>query len=495
MDDVTNNTRSQWWKDPGMRKLNILLFAGYLGAMTNGYISSLMSSLITNPRWVRDLTGLSNPTLLGLVVAAQPLGCIAAFIPAPWVSERYGRRVGVAVGNLGMIGGIIGQILCKTANQFLVMRLIVGFASSFNTLSSSALVLELAHPRQRAVVGALFNTFWFLGAINAAWIAFGTLRISSSWSWRLPVALQLFWSVAQLILILWCPESPRWLISVGRREQAKTLLSKYHANGDQNDQLVLREYTDICTSTEADQSRRATGWSALFSTPGNRKRLMLSIVIGVATQWVGNGIMNFYLAPVLHTIGIESASKQQGINGGLQIYTWLLAFGAAFLAERAGRRRLFLTSVGTMLIFMSIVAICSALYSYTKSLTASYAVIISLFLFLGGYVIGLTPIPILYVSEIWPSRLRAKGTSVFWFSQAVATCFNQYVNPVALQRISWKYYLVYVGVLILVLAFMFICVPETKGLSLEEVHRMFDRQSSDEVVLNEVTTGGRNGEA
>lgn len=147
-----------------------------------------------------------------------------------------------------------------------------------------------------------------------------------------------------------------------------------------------------------------------------------------------------------------------------------------------------------MLLFMSIVALCSALYSSTKSLTASYAVIIFLFLFLGGYVIGLTPIPILYVNEIWPSRLRAKGTSVFWLSQAVATCFNQFVNPVALQRISWKYYFVYVGVLIVVLVFIILYVPETKGLPLDEVHKMFDRQPSDEVVLSGVSTGERHEE-
>lgn len=494
MNSISNNTQSQWWKDPGIRQLNFLLLACYLGAMTNGYISSLMSSLITNPHWTRDLEGLSNPTLLGFVVAAQPLGCIAAFIPAPWLSERYGRRVGIATGNIGMIGGFFGQIFCKNATQFLLMRLVVGFASTFNTLSSSALVLDLAHPRQRAVIGALFNTFWFLGSISAAWIAFGTLSISSSWSWRLPVALQLCWSIAQLALIIWCPESPRWLVAVGRKKQAKAILIKYHANGDQNDQLVLLEYSNICASAEADQRSRTAGWYALLSTPGNRRRLMLSIIIGVATQWVGNGIITFYLAPVLRTIGVESASKQQGINGGLQIYTWLLAFGAALLAERAGRRRLFLTSVGTMLLFMSIVALCSALYSSTKSLTASYAVIIFLFLFLGGYVIGLTPIPILYVNEIWPSHLRAKGTSVFWLSQAVATCFNQFVNPVALQRISWKYYFVYVGVLIVVLVFIILYVPETKGLPLDEVHKMFDRQPSDEVVLSGVSTGERHEE-
>lgn len=206
---VPNNTHPQWWKDPGLLKLNILLLACYLGAMANGYVSSLISSLITNPRWLVDLEGISNTTLLGLVVAAQPLGCIAAFFPAPSLSDMFGRRTGIILGNIGMIVGGVGQIFCKKSVHFFVVRLIVGFASMFNTISSSALLLELAHPRQRAVAGALFNTFFFVGSMTAAWASYGALNISNSWSWRFPVAIQSFWSVAQLALVIFYPESPR----------------------------------------------------------------------------------------------------------------------------------------------------------------------------------------------------------------------------------------------------------------------------------------------
>jgi sugar porter (SP) family MFS transporter len=471
-----------------MRKLNFLLLACYLGAMANGYVSSLISCLITNPRWFEDLKGLSDVKLLGLVVAAQPLGCIAAFFLAPWLSDKFGRRTGIIFGNIGMTGGFIGQIFCTTSAQFLGTRLVVGFASIFNTISSSALLLELAHPRQRAVAGALFNTFFFIGSMTAAWTSYGALSIPSSWSWRLPVAIQLFWTVAQLILINFCPESPRWLVINGKGEQAKIVMAEFHANGHVDDQLVLCELSKMCASDEMENQNREAGWLSLCSTPGNRKRLVLSVAIGVATQWVGNGIISFYLAPVLRTVGITSSYKQQGINGGLQIYNWFLAFGAALLAEKVGRRRLFLTSAGTMLVFMSIVTICSAFYSTTRSMAAGYAVIVFLFLFLGGYVIGLTPIPILYVNEIWPNHLRAKGTSIFWVSQAVATCFNQYVNPIALERIMWKYYIVYVGVLVVVIIFMFFYVPETKGLSLEEVSGIFDGQQTDAAVLHVVAS-------
>jgi sugar porter (SP) family MFS transporter len=480
---LANNTHPQWWCDPGMRKLNFLLLSCYLGATANGYISSLISNLIANPRWLSDVRGLSNTKLLGLVTAAQALGCIAAFFPAPWLSDKYGRRAGIIFGNIGMIGGIAGQIFCTRFDQFLAMRLVVGFSSIFNTISSAALLVELAHPRQRAIAGALFNTCFFLGAIAAAWTSYGALRLQSSWSWQLPVAVQLVCPLAQLTLIQFCPESPRWLIRKGKEDVARTTLIKYHANGHDNDQLVQEEFSKMQASAEIERQNRASGWLTLCATPGNRKRLILSVVIAIATQWVGNGIISFYLAPVLQTVGITNTFQKQGINGGLQIYNWFLAFGAALITEKAGRRRLFLTSASTMLVFMVLITICSALYSSTQSVTAGYAVIVFLFLFMGGYVIGLTPIPILYVNEIWPSHIRTKGTSVFWVSQAIAICFNQFVNPVALDRIAWKYYLIYVGVLVAVINFMFFYVPETKGLSLEEIGSIFDREESESIEL------------
>jgi sugar porter (SP) family MFS transporter len=365
---------------------------------------------------------------------------------------------------------------------FVAMRVVMGFCGIVGTISAAALLVEAVHPRQRGIAGALFNTCFFLGSIGAAWATYGALGIKGAWSWRVPIAVQLFWAVGQLALIWKCPESPRWLVRNKREEEAKKMLVKFHANGYEDDVLVKAEFDKMCAEAAIEKHNGKAGWRALYATPGNRKRLILCVVIGVATQWVGNGIITFYLTPVLRTVGITNPFQQQGINGGLQIYNWCLACCAALLSEKAGRRRLFLTSASTMLVFMVLVTICSALYAKTQSAAAGYAVIVFLFLF----VIGLTPIPILYVNEIWPSHLRTKGTSVFWVCQAVAVCFNQFVNPIALDRITWKYYLVYVGVLVAVVVFMFFCVPETKGLSFEEIGKMFDKEQEDEIALADV---------
>jgi sugar porter (SP) family MFS transporter len=485
MSSLPNNTHPNWLYDPGLRRLNFFLLASYLGAISNGYTSSLISSLIANPHWLRDIHGLDTTTRLGLLTSAHSLGCIAAFFPAPWISDKYGRRAGMMLGNMVMICGFTGQVFCSTFEQFLLLRMLVGSASIINTISSAALLVELAHPRQRGVAGALFNTCFFIGSTAAAWTSYGSLHLRSAWSWKIPVAVQIGWSLASLSLTIFCPESPQWLIRHGRSESAKSILLKYHANASPTDEFALAEFAAMQASARTHVL--VSRWSSLYSTPGNRQRLLLSIVIGVATQWVGNALVSHYLPPVLLTVGITNPLSQQSINGGLQIYNWILACSAALLSERAGRRRLILTSTTLMLFFMICVTIFSALYVHTHSAATGYLVIVFLFLVMGGYVIGLTPIPILYVNEIWPSHIRTKGTSVFWVSQAVAVCFNQFVNPVALERIAWRYYLVYVGVLVAVIGFVWRWVPETKGLSLEEIGEVFDKRRED---VLELTRGG-----
>lgn len=472
---VSNNTHRLWWRDPGLRSLNILLLSSFLGSIANGYDVSLISGLEATPRWFNDISGTKNTNTLGLLIAAYSFGGVLSFFPAPWVADRLGRRWGIIIGDVGIIAAVIGQCFCKTAVQFLATRLVLGFFSLFNSISSTALLSELAHPRQRAIVGALFNTFFFVGSITAAWTCFGSHNIDSSWSWRTPVIVQLFWTSVQLVFVVFTPESPRWLVSNQRHDEAKGILARYHANGDESDELVLVEFSEICASLELAKISNVS-WASLFATPGNRRRVFICLGLGLATQWVGNGIISYYFAPVLETVGITNATQQQGINGGLQIYNWFLSIAGAMLAERAGRRRLFLVSSSAMLLFMVLVLACSAVFANTDNSSSGTAVIVFLFLFLGGYVIGFTPIPILYINEIWPTELRAKGGSVYWFSQTLAVCFNQYVNPIALREIQWRYYFVYVGVLVAVVCFVFFFIPETKGKSLEEVAGIFDKE-------------------
>lgn len=148
-------------------------------------------------------------------------------------------------------------------------------------------------------------------ARSASWTCFGTEFIKNNWSWRIPSMLQGIPSVFQFFLILWGPESPRWLVSKGKDTQALKTLAHYHADGDETDALVLYEFNEIKAGIELDRTVAANvGWSALWKTPGNRRRMLIIIALAFFSQWSGNGLVSYYLNQVFKTIGITNTTIQ-----------------------------------------------------------------------------------------------------------------------------------------------------------------------------------------
>jgi MFS family permease len=127
--------------------LNFLPLSAFLGGIANGYDGSLISSLAAIPQWYTDLS-LHDTNTLGLVIAAYSFGGILTISPAPWVTDRLGRRWSITIVDIGTIGASAGQGVCTTAVQFLATRLIIGCSSLFISISTCALLAELAHPRQ-----------------------------------------------------------------------------------------------------------------------------------------------------------------------------------------------------------------------------------------------------------------------------------------------------------------------------------------------------------
>lgn len=227
------------------------------------------------------------------------------------------------------------------------------------------------------------------------------------------------------------------------------MLAKYHANGDMDDELVLFELAEIKEAIQVERNAtEGVSYASFLKTPGNRHRLAIIIMVAFFSQWVGNGIISYYLVKILDSVGITGSTQQTAYNGGLQIFNWLMAIAGSLSCERVGRRRLWLTSACGMLVSFVIITACSAAYAEKGVKPAGTAVLAFLFVYFGFYDIAFTGLSTAYPLEILPFSLRTKGAALQGFFVACALFFNSYVNPIALDAIAWRYYFVYIGILI-----------------------------------------------
>ncbi|PVF99738.1 general substrate transporter [Serendipita vermifera] len=467
----------KWWQHGYIVKLNLLLIIPLITSYANGFDGSMMNGLQSVERW-QEYFHHPTPEDLGLFNAIQSIGAFCAIPLAPYVADGLGRKWGIVIGSFIVLIGAILQTATQNLGMFIGSRFCVGFGTTFAQMASPLLISEIAYPTHRGPLTSLFNTLWFSGSIVAAWSTFGTFRIESDWSWRIPSALQGLSSIIQLLFIWFLPESPRWLINRGRDEEAKEILAKYHAGGDVNHPLITFEYNEIKEALALEAEAARVSWLDLFRTPGNRRRMRIIIGIGVFSQWSGNGLISYYLSKVLNGIGITSSNDQTLINGILAIYNFIIAITASMNVERTGRRPLFIIATAGMLVSYAIITAMSGTYEKTQNAGAGRALLAFVFIFNGFYAIAYTPLLVSYTVEILPFLIRAKGLAAMNFSVMGAIIFNQYTNPIALDALKWKYYLVYTCWLVFELVYVWLWALETKGRSLEETAALFDGEDA-----------------
>lgn len=484
-----------WWKQKHLLKLNFSLGSLFMLASAVGYDGSLMNGLQALTQW-NDFMDTPAGAWLGFINVIYWAGVGISSPLTAWAANKWGRKPVIYVGYLFLILATVMQTAAQNQATFIVSRFFLGLSTGIYGNAVPLLTTECAYPTHRGIITSLYFTGYYCGSILAAWITFGTRNMKSSWAWRIPSLLQAvcpFTAIPGLLLIC---ESPRWLISVGRKEEARRLMVNIHAGGDTSSILVRDEFEEI-EKTIAHEQKASEGvsYTEMIKTPGNRHRLFITISLGILSQWVGNGVLSYYLALMLDTIGITTVTNQTLISGCLQIWNLIFAVVGASLVEKLGRRVLFMSSFVIMFISYIIITALSASFAKTGSAGMGTAVIPFLFMYFLGYDIALTPLMISYPVEIWPYRLRGRGLSVAWIAMVLGVIFNVFVNPIALAAIAWKYYIVFVVILAFYGAIVWFTFPETKGYTLEEMVKIFDGEEAILTGINSEKVVGKDADA
>ncbi|KAF5661358.1 lactose permease [Fusarium circinatum] len=479
--------KTPWHQKRNFRRLYGLLVPAGLGVeITTGFDGSVLNGLQAIDKWQSHF-GHPEKATLGLISASMAIGSVAAVPIIPYLNDRWGRKMSVILASIIVTIGVIIQTASINIGMLIASRVIMGFGLTICLSGAAQLLTELCYPKERAVIIGCFQVSWYVGSILAAGLTLGTYDWTSDWSWRLPTIFQIVPSLLQLGFVWFVPESPRWLISRDRHEEALAILVEYHGEGDPNSAFVAAEFRQISEALRLEKEASTRPWRELFTARTNLRRVAVALCVGLFSQWAGNGLVSYYLAKVLATVGITSRLRQQQIN--LSLSCWNLLTGAAaanFGTDFFPRRTQLLIGFGSMCAIFACWTGASAVFAGDETNnSAAIAVVALIFIYYAFYNL-MMPLQYLYNSEVFPFIHRAKGIAIMQLANKGGTGFNQFVNPIGLANLKWRYYLVYVILLGVETFTIWLIYPETKGVSLEEVAVVMEGEGANvEMVEND----------
>ncbi|KAJ5382979.1 Major facilitator superfamily domain general substrate transporter [Penicillium concentricum] len=458
-----------------MWKLYLFLTVAYLCSALNGFDGSLMGALLPIEQFQETFGAGLVGSKASLIQGMYTIGGVSALPFVGFFLDTWGRRCGMFAGSCAVI---LGTILGGTANhmdQLLASRFFLGWGYSLASSAAPAYVVEMSHPEYRDILTGLYNCQYFVGAIAAAGACRGCLRFESSLAWRIPIWCQLISSSIVVLTVWFIPESPRWLYSHGRREEAWDVITKYHGEGSRDNAYVhlqVRDYEQAINLEGSD--KKAWDFRELVNTKAARWRLMCVGIASFLSQWAQAGVTSYYIGGLLATAGVTDTTKVLNVNLGNTILSASGAYMGSYLGPKFRRRPMMIgASIACSICFASLSA-TTGVYAKTEQTGAATGSIA--FIFLTGlcYSFGWTPLQAMYAVECLSYETRAKGMAMYSVFTNIALLVNQFGFGNAISAIGWHTYIILAGWNIVQGVFIYFFAVETNGRTLEELNEIFE---------------------
>ncbi|KAG5743073.1 hypothetical protein H9Q70_014213 [Fusarium xylarioides] len=401
---------------------------------------------------------------IGAVFALYSVGNILGCLVAAPAADTFGRKFGMMTGLIFVIIGTVIQAAAQNVGTFMAGRLFLGFGCTIAVTASPIYLVEMAYLSWRGTLAGLYNVGgWYIGSLASTWTAYGTGRLSSSWSWRIPIIIQVVPATIILCGVWFIPESPRWLMSHGKEEKARAVLIKYHGDGNPESAVVKLELNEMHASieyqAEIEASQKWWDYRMLFDNRENLHRFYLLFLVAIFSQFIGGLVITYYMPVILENVGITSSSQQLLLNGVNVIFGFFSGVAGLFGVEKFGCRPLFLWGTFlTGLVYIPINVIAAKAYGHVDTSTG-YAFIAMIFF------------------EVLRNDIQAKGMAASSFFSGISGFINTYATPVALQKIGWKTYTIFLILHFVKWGMMYFALVKTKGRSLEEIDNIFKSPS------------------
>ena len=453
-----------------------LLF-GYDTAVISGTVESLGKTFV-DPR---GLSAEVASSLQGFLVSSALVGCIiGGFLGGP-ISKGLGRKKGLLLAAVLFFISALGSAYpemffasfgtggVEFTTHFIIYRILGGIGVGLASMLSPMYIAEIGPSKIRGKLVSLQQLAIILGAFTVSIVNYFIAQNGSDqWlndiGWRYMFASELIPASLFMILIFFIPESPRWLMSKSREEQARTIITKIAPL------TVDMEIAEIKESMQAHQS------SKIFSF--GKSVIVIGILLSILQQFVGVNVVLYYAPEIFKSMGANTSDSLMQtilVNAIFLIFTVV----AILCVDKFGRKPLLI--IGSVIMGVSMIALGTSFYFDSMGLGS----LILMLVYIAGFAMSWGPVVWVLLAEIFPNKIRGKAMALAVAAQWLANLTVSWTFPMMSNEGTFLAetfnngfaYWLYGVISIISVIFVMKLVPETKGLTLEEMENIWDKDS------------------
>lgn len=451
---------------PHLRRLDVITVVATFGGLLFGYDTGVINGAL-DPM-VADL-GLT-PATEGLVTSSLLVGAAIGALLCGRLADRVGRRRTLVVLAVVFFAGALGSVVAPSSEVMAATRFVLGLAVGGASVTVPVYLAELAPTERRGAITGRNEIAIVVGQLAAFVVnaVIGTVWSDHAGVWRYMLAVQAVPAVALFVGMLRMPESPRWLLSRGRDDDALAVLRQVRDPGRAAAELL--EVRALVAHERADAVRGQGGWSEL-RLAWVRRLVLIGVGVAVVNQLGGINAVMYYGTQLLRESGFSGdvALVANVLNGVFSVLGMLIGLR---LINRVTRRGLLLVGLTGIIASHLMIALCSA--AIPEGTARSVAVTAFLVLFVGFNQSSVGLVCWVILAELFPLRVRgfAIGLCVFWNWAANAVISGFFPSVVAGIGVNGTF-LLFAGVNVLSWLFVRFVLPETRDRSLEQLEEDF----------------------
>ncbi|MDC7828675.1 MULTISPECIES: sugar porter family MFS transporter [Pseudomonas] len=392
------------------------------------------------------------------IVSSMMAGAALGALGAGSLSAKLGRKKSLM---LGAILFVIGSILCGLATSptmLIFARFLLGLAIGIASFTAPLYLAEVAPENIRGSMISLYQLMITAG-ILLAFLSNTAFSYYEAWRWMLGIIA--IPGVLFLIGVFALPDSPRWLIMAGRKQEAIKVLHKLR--GDEK--VIQQEVAEIEEQLKVPQK----GWSLFKENANFRRSVGLGVLLQVVQQFTGMNVVMYYAPRIFEGMGYDTAA-QMWFTAAVGLTNVLATFIAIFLVDKWGRKPILYTGFVVMAVGLGVVGTMLGMGNLSHG--QQTFTVVMLLIFIVGFAMSAGPLIWTLCSEVQPLKGRDFGIGCSTFTNWIA---NMIVGATFLTMLGTlgqgTTFWIYAGLNVVFIFLVFLLVPETKGVTLERIER------------------------